>query len=69
MVGFEQPDDLCRALVGKVLSFALCRSLSGYDEVVADEIAAAVAADGYRFQTLWVRVATSYPFLNCRVSD
>jgi hypothetical protein len=64
----EHRDDLCRALVAKVLSYALCRALTGYDEVVADDIAAAVAADGYRFQTIWVRVAMSYPFLNRRVS-
>jgi hypothetical protein len=36
--------------------------------VVVDEIAAAVAKDGYRFQTLWVKVATSYPFLNRRIA-
>ena len=62
-------DDLCRTLVGKILSFALCRSLTAYDEVIADDIAARVAADGYRFQTVWLAVATSYPFLNYRVTQ
>ena len=61
-------DDFCRALVQRILAYTLCRSLSGYDEVIADEIADAVAKDGYRFQTVWVKIATSYPFLNRRIS-
>jgi hypothetical protein len=61
-------DDFCRSLVQRILAYTLCRSLSGYDEVVADEIADAVAKDGYRFQTVWVRIATSYPFLHRRIS-
>ncbi len=61
-------DDLCHTLVNKILAYTLCRHLDGYDEVVADEIAAAVARDGYRFQTLWLKVATSYPVLNRRLS-
>jgi hypothetical protein len=61
-------DELCHTLVSRFLAFTLCHHLEGYDEVVADEIAAAVAKDGYRFQTLLVQVATSYPFLNRRIS-
>jgi hypothetical protein len=61
-------DDFCHALVAKFLAYALCRHLEGYDEVVVDDIAAAVAKDGYRFQTLLVKVATSYPFLNRHLS-
>lgn len=61
-------DDVCRALVQRILAYTLCRSLSGYDEVIADEIADAVAKDGYKFQTVWVKIATSYPFLNRRIS-
>ena len=57
-------DDLCHTLVTKILAYTLCRHLDGYDEVVADDIAATVAKDGYRFQTLWLAVATSYPVLN-----
>ncbi|HEX3135143.1 MAG TPA: DUF1592 domain-containing protein [Planctomycetota bacterium] len=63
-----QKDDFCRALVTRILAFTLCRSLHGYDEVVADEIADAVIKDGYRFQSVWIRIATSYPFLNRRIS-
>jgi mono/diheme cytochrome c family protein len=57
-------DDFCHALVAKFLGYALCRHLDGYDEVVVDEISAAVAKDGYRLQSILVHVATSYPFLN-----
>ncbi|HVR85938.1 MAG TPA: DUF1592 domain-containing protein [Planctomycetota bacterium] len=60
--------EFCRNLVRRVLAYTLCRSLSGYDEIVADEISDEVAKDGYRFQTLWVKVATSYPFLNRKIS-
>ena len=35
---------------------------AGDHEVVVDDIAAAVAKDGYRFDTLVVEVATSLPF-------
>ena len=61
-------DEFCRNLVRRILAYTLCRSLSGYDEVVADEIAEEVVKDGYKFQTIWVKVATSYPFLNRRIS-
>jgi hypothetical protein len=61
-------DEFTRGLVGRALAFTLCRSLGGYDEVVADQIAETVAKDGYRFQTVWIQIATSYPFLNRRVS-
>ena len=57
-------DDFCRTLTGKLLAYTLCHHLEGYDEVVVDDIAAAVAKDGYRFQTLLIKIATSYPFLN-----
>jgi len=61
-------DEICRSLIDKMLSYALCRSLEGYDEVVAEDIAAAVAKDGYRFQTALIQIATSYPFLNRRIN-
>lgn len=59
-------DDICRALSAKILAFALGRTLEGYDEVVADQIARQVAADGYRMQTLVKAVVTSYPFTHRR---
>jgi hypothetical protein len=62
-------DDFGRALAGKLLAYALCRQLDGYDEVVVDGLADAVAKDGHRMQTLVVGVVTSYPFTHRRVSD
>ena len=78
-VTFNGPSDLkaivvarksefCRNLVRRALAHTLCRSLNGYDEIVADEIADDVAKDGYKFQTIWIKVATSYPFLNRKIA-
>jgi Protein of unknown function (DUF1592)/Protein of unknown function (DUF1588)/Protein of unknown function (DUF1595)/Protein of unknown function (DUF1585)/Protein of unknown function (DUF1587) len=78
-ITFQQPKDLkriisarreevTRALTHQMLAYALCRNLDGYDEVVVDDLTAALAKDGYRLQSLIVRVATSYPFLNRRVT-
>ena len=62
-------DDLCRNLTGRLLAYALCRQLEGYDEIVVDQLAAAVAKDGYRMQSWVVAVATSYPFTHRRVRE
>jgi hypothetical protein len=59
--------DVCRSLSAKMLAYALNRPLEGYDEIVADEIAAKTASDGYRMQTLVQEVIRSYPFLHRRV--
>jgi len=55
-------DQFTRTLTRRLLGYALGRAIAGYDEVVVDDIAAAVAKDGYRFDTLVVEVATSLPF-------
>lgn len=62
-------EDFCRNLTGRLLAYALCHQLEGYDEVVADELSSNVARDGYRMQTLVVGVVTSYPFTHRRVSN
>jgi mono/diheme cytochrome c family protein len=62
-------DDFCRNLTSKLLAYALCRQLEGYDEIVVDELSSAIARDGYRMQTLVVGVVTSYPFTHRRVSN
>lgn len=67
MVG--RVDDLCRNLTGKVLAYALCRQLEGYDEVVVDQLAKTIAKDGYRMQSLVIAVVTSYPFTHRRVHE
>lgn len=60
-------DELARNLAEKLLAYALCRQLEGYDEIVVDGIVENLARDGFRMQTLITEVVTSYPFLNRRV--
>ncbi|MFM8470921.1 MAG: DUF1592 domain-containing protein [Limisphaerales bacterium] len=60
-------DELARNLAEKLLAYALCRRLEGYDQLVADQLAETLARDGYRMQTLITEIVTSYPFLNRRV--
>jgi hypothetical protein len=60
-------DDLTRNLTQRLLAYALCRPLEGYDEIVVDHLMETIARDGYRMQTLVSEIVTSYPFLNHRV--
>lgn len=62
-------DDFTRNLAGRLLAYALNHQLEGYDEIVVDRLADAVAKDGYRMQALVVGVVTSYPFTHRRVSE
>jgi len=62
-------DDLARNLTEKLLAYALCRKLGGYDEIVVDRLMATIAKDGYKMQTLITELVTSYPFLNRRVTE
>ena len=59
--------DLARNLTEKLLAYALCRQLEGYDEIVVDHLMEAIGKDGYHMQTLITEVVTSYPFVNQRV--
>jgi hypothetical protein len=63
----SRQDDLARNLTEKLLAYALCRQLEGYDQLVAEQLAESLARDGYRMQTLITEIVTSYPFLNRRV--
>ena len=60
-------DDLARNLTEKLLAYALCRQLEGYDEIVVDHLMETIAKDGYRMQTILTEVITSYPFLNRQI--
>lgn len=62
-------DDLSRNLAEKLLAYALCRQLEGYDEVVLDGLTEVIAKDGYRMQTLITQIVTSYPFRHRRVRE
>ena len=60
-------DDLSRNLTEKLLAYALCRQLEGYDEIVVDHLMDTIAKDGYRMQTLITEIVTSYPFTQRRI--
>jgi len=62
-------DEFSRNLVERLLAYALCRSLEGYDEIVVDDLMQDIARDGYRMQTLISAVVTSYPFTHRRIQD
>ena len=62
-------DDFSRNLVEKLLAYALCRRLEGYDEVVVDELMRNIAQDEYRMQSLITAVVTSYPFTHRRIQE
>ncbi|MEY4938343.1 MAG: hypothetical protein RIQ93_78 [Verrucomicrobiota bacterium] len=58
---------LSRNLTEKLLAYALCRQLEGYDEIVVDRLMETIARDGYRMQTLITEIVTSYPFTQRRI--
>lgn len=62
-------DDLARNLAEKLMAFALCRQIEGYDHIVVDQMLKATARDGYRVRALIAEIVVSYPFLNRRVVD
>jgi len=59
--------EVARNLAEKLLAYALCRPLEGYDHIVVDRLMESIAADGYRMQTLILEVVSSYPFLNYHI--
>lgn len=63
----EQNTKFSRNLVERLLAYALCRKLEGYDEIVIDELMQKIAKDDYRMQTLITEVVTSYPFTHRRI--
>lgn len=66
IIAARQPD-LARNLTEKLLAYALCRPLEGYDEIVVDRLMESIAKDDYRMQTLITEIVTSYPFTQRRV--
>jgi len=61
--------DLARNLTEKLLAYALCRQLEGYDEIVVDRLMETIAKDGYHMQTLITEIVTSYPFTHRRIQE
>ena len=62
-------DDLARNVTEKLLAYALCRQLEGYDEIVVDHLMETIAHDGYRMQTLITEIVTSFPFTHRRIHE
>ncbi|WP_395736182.1 DUF1592 domain-containing protein [Prosthecobacter sp.] len=62
-------DELARNLTEKLLAYALCRQLEGYDEIVVDGLMNDIQKNGYRMQSVITAVVTSYPFMNRRVVE
>ncbi len=60
----ERKDDLARNLTEKLMSYALCRQLEGYDRIVVDQMMKTITKDGYKMQTLIAEIVSSYPFTN-----
>jgi hypothetical protein len=60
---------LARNFTEKLMAYALCRQLEGYDEVVLDKLMEKIAKDDYRVQTIISEIVTSYPFTQRRIKD
>jgi len=61
--------DLARNVTEKLLAYALCRQLEGYDQIVVDNLMETMAKDGYRMQTVVTEIVTSYPFTHRRIQE
>jgi hypothetical protein len=61
--------DIARNLTEKLLAYALCRQLEGYDEIIVDQLMATLAKDDFRMQSLVTAIVTSYPFTHRRITD
>lgn len=61
--------DFSRTLTEKMLTYALGRGLRSYDRPAVEAIDGALAADGYRFQTLILEIVRSLPFQSRRGED
>ena len=66
IIASKKPE-LARNLTEKLLAYALCRQLEGYDQIVVDKLMPIIAKDDYRMQTIITEIVTSYPFVNQRV--
>jgi hypothetical protein len=54
--------EVSRCLIDKIMTYALGRGMQAYDKRTLDQIQRALAADGYRFQTLIHEVVASPAF-------
>jgi hypothetical protein len=62
-------EELARNLTEKLLAYALCRQLEGFDEIIVDRLVESLAREDYRMKSLVTEIVTSYPFLNRHVPN
>ncbi len=62
----SQLPEFSRALIERMLTYALGRGLKPYDDRTIDSINASVAAQGYPFQSMIYEIARSLPFQSRR---
>jgi hypothetical protein len=62
----HREDDFVRGLIGKLLAYALGRSLALSDDLLIQEIRSKLAGDGCCFETVIENIVTSRQFLNRR---
>lgn len=58
---------LARNFTERLMAYALCRPLKGYDEVVVDQLMEKIAKDDFRVQTIISEIVTSYLFTQRRI--
>ena len=63
----SRKEDLARNLAEKMLAYALCRQIEGYDQIVVDRLLEKIQKNDYRMQSLVTEIVTSYPFTHRRV--
>ena len=64
----SRKDDFRRAVVRKVLSYALGRGIQGTDRAAIEQITAQVRQEGDSFNSVIANVVKSFPFQNARGS-
>lgn len=62
-------EQLARNLTERLMAYALCRPLEGYDEIVLDQLMEKIAKDDYRMQSIITEIVTSYLFTQRRIKD
>lgn len=65
----ERKSEMARNLTEKLLAYAICRPLEGYDEIVVDHLMETIAKNDYRMQSVISEIVTSYPFTERRVKN
>jgi hypothetical protein len=62
----HREQDFLRGFTGKLLAYALGRSLAFSDEVLIDQMGAELARHGHRFETVVACIVTSRQFRHKR---